>query len=155
MNSTDIKSNEIVNENQPEKRAKGRPLTSRDGQKRTSRLTVLCSKEELERFNNLANNYGLSASQMTHKLFEMDRAAIEDADALVVLYYGNYSDTGTAWECGYAFAKGKPVILVYVDADADSNLMMHCGCRANISLQDLKDYDFDTMPRSEYEGKML
>ena len=21
--------------------------------------------------------------------------------------------------------------------------------------QDLKDYDFDTMPRSEYEGKML
>lgn len=71
MNSTDIKSNEIVNENQPEKRAKGRPLTSRDGQKRTSRLTVLCSKEELERFNNLANNYGLSASQMTHKLFEM------------------------------------------------------------------------------------
>ena len=94
-------------------------------------------------------------SAWAHKLFEMDRAAIEDADALVVLYYGNYSDTGTAWECGYAFAKGKPVILVYVDADADSNLMMHCGCRANISLQDLKDYDFDTMPRSEYEGKML
>lgn len=71
MNSTDIKSNEIVNENQPEKRAKGRPLTSKDGKKRTSRLTVLCSKEELERFNSLANNYGLSASQMTHKLFEM------------------------------------------------------------------------------------
>ena len=94
-------------------------------------------------------------SAWAHKLFEMDRAAIEDADALVVLYYGNYSDTGTAWECGYAFAKGKPVILVYVDADADSNLMMHCGCRANISLQDLKDYDFDTMPKSEYEGKML
>lgn len=94
-------------------------------------------------------------SAWAHKLFEMDRAAIEDADALVVLYYGNYSDTGTAWECGYAYAKGKPVILVHVDADADSNLMMHCGCRANISLQDLKDYDFGTMPESEYAGKML
>ena len=33
MNSTDIKSNEIVNENQPEKRAKGRTLTSKDGKK--------------------------------------------------------------------------------------------------------------------------
>ena len=94
-------------------------------------------------------------SAWAHKLFEMDRVAIEDADALVVLYYGNYSDTGTAWECGYAFAKGKPVILLHVDADADSNLMMHCGCRANISLQDLKDYDFGTMPESEYAGKML
>lgn len=62
---------ENLNENQPEKKGRGRPLTSKDGQKRTSRLTVLCSKDELERFNNLANNYGLSASQMTHKLFEM------------------------------------------------------------------------------------
>ena len=90
-----------------------------------------------------------------HKLFEMDRAAIEGADALVVLYYGNYSDTGTAWECGYAYAKGKPIILVHVDDNADSNLMMHCGCRANISLQDLKDYDFSIMPGSEYTGKMF
>ena len=61
----------------------------------------------------------------------------------------------SAWKCGYAFAKGKPVILVHVNADADSNLMMHCGCRANISLQNLKDYDFDTMPGSEYAGAML
>lgn len=58
-------------ESQPEKRGRGRPLTAKDGNKRNSRLTVLCSKEELERFNSLANNYGLSASQMTHKLFEM------------------------------------------------------------------------------------
>ena len=82
-------------------------------------------------------------------IFELDRSQIEKADAVLALYYGANSDTGTAWECGYACALGKPVILVHVE-NADSNLMMHCGCRANISLQDLKDYDFDTMPRSEY-----
>ena len=89
------------------------------------------------------------------KLFEMDRQAIDEADALVVLYYGNYSDTGTAWECGYAYAKEKPVVLVHVKDDADSNLMMHCGCLANIRLHELKDYDFNKMPAAEYSGKML
>ena len=88
------------------------------------------------------------------KLFEMDREAIEDCDAVLVLYYGNYSDTGTAWECGYAYAKGKPVILVHAGGD-DSNLMMHCGCRTNITLQELADFDFGSMPVHEYTGKMF
>ena len=94
-------------------------------------------------------------SEWSRKTFLIDREGIDWSDCLVMLYWGNYSDTGTAWECGYAFAKGKPVILVHVNDDADSNLMMHCGCRANISLQNLKDYDFGTMPESEYTGKML
>ena len=94
-------------------------------------------------------------SAWAHKLFEMDRKAIEEADALVVMYYGNYSDTGTAWECGYAFAKGKPVVLVHVNEATDSNLMMHCGCRANIHLEELADYDFSIMPARGYSGKML
>ncbi len=89
------------------------------------------------------------------KLFEMDRAAIDEADALVVLYYGNYSDTGTAWECGYAYAKGKPIVLVHADGDADSNLMMHCGCRTNIRLDGLETFDFETMPVYDYIGRML
>ena len=88
------------------------------------------------------------------KLFEMDRAAIDDCDAVLVLYYGNYSDTGTAWECGYAYAKGKPVILVHAGGE-DSNLMMHCGCRTNITLEDLPAFDFDFMPVYEYSGKMF
>ena len=88
------------------------------------------------------------------KLFEMDRNAIDDCDAMIVLYYGNYSDTGTAWESGYAYAKGKPVILVHAGGE-DSNLMMHCGCRTNISLEELRSYDFDAMPAYDYNGKMF
>jgi hypothetical protein len=40
--------------------------------------------------------------EWARKLFEMDRQAIDECDAVLTLYYGNYSDTGTAWECGYA-----------------------------------------------------
>ncbi|MBR3305514.1 MAG: nucleoside 2-deoxyribosyltransferase [Christensenellaceae bacterium] len=88
-------------------------------------------------------------------VFVMDRNEIDRADAVIALYYGNTGDTGTAWECGYASAIGKPVVLVHVYRDADSNIMMHCGCTTNIYIEDLKDFDLDLMPVYEYTGKMF
>ena len=81
--------------------------------------------------------------------------ARDRADLVVALYYGNVSDSGTAWECGYAYAKGVPVVLVHVNEDADSNLMMHVGCATNISWGDLETFDFEQLPRFEYEGEMF
>ena len=92
-------------------------------------------------------------SEWARGIFELDRNQIEKADAVLALYYGANSDTGTAWECGYAYALGKPVILVHVE-NADSNLMMHCGCRTNIELSGLESFDFAEMPVFDYEGKM-
>ena len=94
-------------------------------------------------------------AEWARKVFELDRTHLERADAVVMLYYGNYSDTGTAWECGYAYAIGKPVVLVHMNEGTDSNLMMHCGCTANISPGELRDYDFETLPARDYEGKMF
>ena len=85
----------------------------------------------------------------------MSRDEIVKADAMVTLYYGNYSDSGTAWECGYAAAEGIPVILVHVNENSDPNLMLHTGSTTNIYLKDLADYDFETMPVYPYEGDML
>lgn len=93
--------------------------------------------------------------EWARRIFEMDREEIVKSDAVIALYYGNSGDTGTAWECGYASATGKPVVLVHVKRDSDSNIMMHCGCATNIYLEDLKDYDFDAMPVYEYTGKMF
>lgn len=93
--------------------------------------------------------------QWARDIFEMDRSEIDKADVVVMLYYGVYSDSGTAWECGYAYAKGVPVVVVHVDETADSNLMVHMGCVTNISLGDLATYDFDALPRYEYTGDML
>ncbi len=89
------------------------------------------------------------------QIFQQDREGIESADAVVALYYGNTSDSGTAWECGYAYSIGKPVVLVHVYRDGDSNVMMHCGCWSNIYLDELEDYDFQEMPVYEYKGKMF
>ena len=47
-------------------------------------------------------------------IFSTDVAGIDWADALVAIMDGPDPDSGTAWECGYAFGK-KPVVLVRTD----------------------------------------
>ena len=88
-------------------------------------------------------------------LFESDRAAIEEADAVVAVYYGSNSDTGTAWDCGYAASLGLPVILVHVYEDGDSNLKMHVSATTNIYLKDLEEFDFNELPVYEYQGTVI
>ena len=84
--------------------------------------------------------------------FLHDVKAIDNCDVVVMLYHGNYSDSGTAWECGYAYATNKPIVCIQI-GDL-SNLMVHCSAVANISLEELKTYDFETMPWIYYEGNM-
>lgn len=85
--------------------------------------------------------------------FRSDKEAIDWCDCVVMLYHGNYSDSGTAWECGYAYATNKKVVVVQLGDS--SNLMIHEGSHTNIySLDELKNYDFETMPKSRYTGKM-
>ena len=87
--------------------------------------------------------------------FALDVRGIDSCDVVVALYYGNYSDSGTAWEMGYAFAAHKPVVVVHI-GETDSNLMVHEGSHTNLmGLDELADYDFEEMPRSRYEGKMF
>ena len=88
--------------------------------------------------------------------FHNDRRFIDWADVVVMLYHGGYSDSGTAWEAGYACGTGKPVVAVHVGrGDGGSNLMIHESAVTNISLEELSSYDFDSLPHTAYQGKML
>lgn len=82
-----------------------------------------------------------------------DKKFIDWADIVVMLYYGGYSDSGTAWECGYAYGTNTPVVVVQLGED--SNLMVHEGCHSNITLEELKTYDFEMLPVKPYKGKMF
>jgi nucleoside 2-deoxyribosyltransferase len=64
-------------------------------------------------------------------IFAMDVEAHDRADMVVACMDGPDPDSGTAWECGYAFAKGKPIVCFRTDfrvsADSKSapyNLML-------------------------------
>ncbi|MFC7394594.1 nucleoside 2-deoxyribosyltransferase [Scopulibacillus cellulosilyticus] len=95
----------------------------------------------------------VGSRQWSIETFMKDIKYIKWAEAVVGIYHGNYSDSGTAWEFGYAFAVGKPVILIHVGEN--SNLMVHEGAHANIRLEELKGYDFDQLTSSFYTGEML
>lgn len=87
-------------------------------------------------------------------IFNDDVKHMRWCDIAVVLYHGNYSDSGTAMEIGWLYAMGKPIILVHIGED--SNLMCHEAAHANLKgLGELVNYDFDTMPTNYYEGKMF
>jgi nucleoside 2-deoxyribosyltransferase len=52
-------------------------------------------------------------------IFATDVGGIDWAEALVAIMDGPDPDSGTAWECGYAYGK-KPVILVGTDIRAQA-----------------------------------
>lgn len=106
------------------------------------------------RLNEVRSGEEYGSSAWSKETFMNDRRFIDWADAVVMLYYGNYSDSGTAWECGYAYGTNTPVIVVHME-DGESNLMVHEGCHSNITLDDLKTYDFEKMPHKPYTGKMI
>ncbi len=52
-------------------------------------------------------------------IFAVDVGGIDWADVLVAIMDGPDPDSGTAWECGYAFGK-KPIVLVRTDFRAQT-----------------------------------
>lgn len=105
------------------------------------------------RLNEVRTDEITQQSWWSKETFMNDKKFIDWADVVVMLYYGGYSDSGTAWECGYAYGTNTPVVVVQLGED--SNLMVHEGCHSNISLEELKTYDFEMLPAKPYKGKMF
>ena len=63
-----------------------------------------------------------------HGAFEMCRDAVERADVVLAVLDGCDADSGTAWECGFAYARGKPIVALRTDfrggEDSGLNLML-------------------------------
>lgn len=76
----------------------------------------------------IPNAWDMSNQAWGMNVFMEDIAAIDKADVVFVIDHGHYSDAGTAWECGYAYAKGKEVIHYAVDMNKTYSLMMVNGC---------------------------
>ena len=74
-------------------------------------------------------------------LFRVNIESIENADVVVAILDGADADSGTCWECGYAFKAGCPVIGVRTDIRAGGddpkvamNLMLSISCAAIICV---------------------
>ena len=81
-------------------------------------------------------------SEWTGKaIFRNDLAGLDWADGVVAVMDGADPNSGTCWECGYAFARKKPVVLFRSDfrrsgdaSDIPYNAMLVGGADAHIEL---------------------
>lgn len=53
-----------------------------------------------------------------------DRLHLDSTDIVIGILYGMNGDDGTAWEIGYASAKGKRIVLVFMNEGGTYSLMM-------------------------------
>ena len=88
-------------------------------------------------------------------VFEMDKKAIFDCDVMVALYYGLYSDSGTAWEIGFANCLNKKIVIVHCEPSQVSSLMIVNGANVNIDgIEELKTLDFDCLEPNQLFSKL-
>ena len=67
--------------------------------------------------HSIVDAWEMSNEDWAGAVYEMDEEAIGVCDVVIVLNFGLYSDSGTAWEAGYAKALGKRVVQVLCGGD--------------------------------------
>lgn len=78
------------------------------------------------------------------KVYGMDVCALHNCDTVIVLNFGLYSDSGTAWEAGWALASGKRVVQVLCGGhNATYSLMMLSSADKVIEFHNLGNWEQD------------
>lgn len=75
-------------------------------------------------------------------VFEMDVKELATSKLVVAVYDTHYSDTGTAWELGFAYANHIPVLLLCTNLNADNSIMPLIAAD--------KIYQYDKFVNGEY-----
>jgi nucleoside 2-deoxyribosyltransferase len=83
-----------------------------------------------------------AAQRTARAIFVKDLEGLDWADGVVAIMDGADPDSGTCWECGYAYGKGKPVVLFRSDLrgtgdsyDMPYNAMLIGAADAHIEVE--------------------
>ena len=99
-----------------------------------SRLRSAGYKVHVPQEHEIKNAWDYSNADWARMVFDMDVDALRESDVVMVLNFGMYSDSGTAWEAGFAAALEIPVIQVLCGYEnCTYSLMMMNGCSKIIS----------------------
>lgn len=114
---------------------------------RSQNLNVFVPRE-----HTIPNAWDLPNNIWGESVFAVDYLAITQCDVVAVLNFGMYSDSGTAWECGAAFALGKKVVNILCGSDdTEYSLMMVNGTNTTVTLDTFRKEWFANI--IEYTGK--
>ena len=93
------------------------PLFSEAERSYNVMLTTLLRKNLFEVYlpQEAGDNSDTREESAQHDLFQKNLQELADSDIVVALIDGADADSGTAWEMGYAFARGNPVVALRTD----------------------------------------
>lgn len=97
----------------------------------------------------IENGEKLTNEEWARKVFEYDVEQIRNADCMLAIYHGHYSDSGTAWEIGFAFAYSTTCIVAHVDTSNVASIMPVTGCYYNIKFSDIGKIDLKNLLDNE------
>ena len=126
------------------------PFFNDEERNRMNRLKEYLSaerfKENFEFFfpmdSTVAQAMELPNHEWAKKVFEADKDEILKSDMVIAIYDKQYSDSGTAWELGYAHGLNIPVQLLCTDLNSDNSLMTMCAASDIYDFEGfLKDED--------------
>jgi len=101
-----------------------------------------CYKVYVPQEHEIENAWNYPNNVWGQKVFEEDVKALGDCDVVMVLNFGMYSDSGTAWEAGFALGIGKECIQVLCgDDNTTYSLMMINGCNKVIHLENVGNWE--------------
>lgn len=91
------------------------------------------------REHTIPNGWDMPNHVWGESVFSVDYLALAHCDVVVVLNFGMYSDSGTAWESGCAYALGKDVVNILCGCDGtEYSLMMVNGTTATVSFDEFR-----------------
>lgn len=102
---------------------------------RSENYTVYCPFEL-----KIPDAWSMSQEAWSKKVFDKDLEALNECDVFLMITSGRNSTAGTNWEQGYAYAKGKKIVVVQY-TDDNTSLMTFCGSNVFFSTN---LYDIET-----------
>ena len=94
---------------------------------RNSNYEVFCPFEL-----KIENAWDLSQEAWARRVFSSDVNEIDSCDIFLMITPGRNSTAGTNWEQGYAYAKGKRVVVIQISGGVTS-LMTFCGANVFVN----------------------
>ena len=92
------------------------PLWTTEQKERITSLAEVLRREGYSVFvpmeHEIDNAWDMPQHEWSKRVFDADIEAIHNSAAVVAIYNGLYSDSGTAFEIGYAHALGKDIYVV-------------------------------------------
>ena len=84
----------------------------------------------------IPNAWDMTQEEWSKKVFDADVAAIDACDIFLMIIPGRHSTAGTNWEQGYAYAKGKYIIVLQYTND-NTSLMTYTAANEFINCTEL------------------